>query len=59
MQNKIKDALNTTRGVDMSKVNIVTESIFANIDLILTDIDLAVEPDRIRHSMSSMLYIET
>jgi len=43
----------------MSKVNIVTESIFANIDLILTDIDLAVEPDRIRHSMSSMLYIET
>jgi len=59
LQNKIKDALNTTRGVDMSKVNIVTESIFANIDLILTDIDLAVEPDRIRHSMSSMLYIET
>lgn len=59
MQNKIKDALNATRGVDMSKVNIVTESIFANIDLILTDIDLAVEPDRIRHSMSSMLYIET
>jgi len=59
LQNKIKDALNATRGVDMSKVNIVTESIFANIDLILTDIDLAVEPDRIRHSMSSMLYIET
>jgi len=43
----------------MSKVNVATESIIGNIDITLTDIDLAIEPDRIRHTLSSMLYIET
>lgn len=52
---KIKDALNTTKTVDMSKVHVATESIIGNIDITLTDIDLAIEPDRIRHTLSSML----
>lgn len=43
----------------MTKITIPTECIIANMDITLSDIDLAIERDRVRHTLSSMLYIET